>query len=78
VKPLVIAAVIAIASSLVPVPGTTYNIVDTLTGKTLYYHVSYRDQATQRSFDALCRPSEGCLGADEFQKRRAELFGDLK
>ena len=54
--------------------GTSYNIVDTLTSKKLYYHVSYRDADTQRNFDAGCKPSEGCLGRDEFQKKRAELF----
>ncbi len=54
--------------------GTTYNIVDTLTSKKLYYHVSYKDADTQRNFDALCKPTEGCLSQDEFQKKRAELF----
>jgi hypothetical protein len=54
--------------------GTTYNIVDTLTSKKLYYHVSYKDADTQRNFDAVCKPSDGCLGQDEFQKKRAELF----
>ncbi len=54
--------------------GTTYNIVDTLKSKKLYYHVSYKDADTQRNFDALCKPSDGCLGQDEFQKKRAELF----
>jgi hypothetical protein len=54
--------------------GTTYCIVDTLEGKKMYYHVTYKDPATQRSFDELCKPSEGCLNQNDFEKKRTELF----
>ena len=54
--------------------GATYNIIDTLRSKKIYYHVSDKDPATQRIFDAYCKPSEGCLNQDDFEKRRAELF----
>jgi hypothetical protein len=54
--------------------GTAYNIVDMLTSKKLYYHVSYKNADTQRSFDVLCKPGDGCLRKDAFEKKRAELF----
>lgn len=54
--------------------GIAYNIVDTLTGKKLYYHISYKNADTQRTFDTLCKPGDGCLSRDEFEKKRAELF----
>ena len=54
--------------------GTSYNIVDTLANKTIYYHVSYNNPSIQQSFDTLCKASDGCLGENEFQKKRAELF----
>jgi hypothetical protein len=56
--------------------GTSYNIIDTLTNKKLYYHVRYNDSSTQESFDTLCKRSDGCLGENEFQVKRTELFPD--
>ena len=54
--------------------GTSYNIVDTLANKTIYYRVRYNNPSTQRDFDTLCKASDGCLGENEFQKKHAELF----
>jgi hypothetical protein len=54
--------------------GTTYNIVDTLTNWRLYHHVSHVDQGTQRWWDEACKAADGCLGADDLQKKRVELF----
>ena len=59
--------------------GTTYNIVDTLTNKKLYLHLSYLDRTMQPSWDGLCKASDGCLSEDDFRKKRVELFeGDRK
>jgi len=58
--------------------GASYNIVDTLTNKNIYYHISYSDPSAQRSFDTLCKSSDGCLDRNEFEKKRAELFPDLR
>jgi len=54
--------------------GTTYNIIDTLTSRKIYYYVSLKDPSAQQSFDALCKSSEGCLSQADFKKKRAELF----
>jgi hypothetical protein len=58
--------------------GASYNIVDTLANKNIYYQVSYSDPSEQQKFDTLCKRSEVCLDRNEFEKKRAELLADLR
>ena len=58
--------------------GITYNIVDTLTNRTLYHHVSYGDPKTQQFWDEACKPDEGCLSEVDLRKKRGELFDNQK
>jgi hypothetical protein len=54
--------------------GTTYNIVDTLSNKTIYFHTAWERQAKSASWDSLCKVSDGCLSDDALRKKRTELF----
>lgn len=54
--------------------GISYTIVDTLTNRRLYYHVSSRDRDTQRMFDETCKTDKTCLSESDLQNKRVELF----
>jgi hypothetical protein len=40
----------------------------------LYHHVRHADLDTQRWWDEACKAADGCLGLDDLEKKRAELF----
>jgi hypothetical protein len=57
-----------------PKVGISSNIVDTLSNRKLYYHVSFHDQKMQHTNDELCKPEDGCLSLNGLLKKRDELF----
>jgi hypothetical protein len=55
--------------------GTTYNIIDLLTNKNIFKHITYRDQSMHKYWNENCKESDGCyVKKESFDTKFNSLF----